>query len=88
MGRYGGFTPKSFPAVPGLEGVGIVKALGAGAESAGFKPGQRVVPMMIFEGLKQGNGSWQQFIAADPAHLYAIPDKVSDESAAQVSRAC
>ena len=44
MGVYPGFAPTTFPAVPGLEGTGVVAALGSGAGATGLKVGQRVVP--------------------------------------------
>ena len=37
MGVYPGFAPSSLPAVPGLDGVGVVDKTGSGASK--FKPG-------------------------------------------------
>lgn len=45
MGVYPGFTPASLPAVPGLEGMGVVEAVGEGATK--LRVGQRVVPLVI-----------------------------------------
>ena len=46
------------------------------------KPGQRVVPILT-ESLKTGNGSWQQYVSVSEDSLWAVPDTVSDETAAQ-----
>lgn len=45
MGVYPGFAPGSLPAVPGLEGMGVVEAVGEGATK--LRVGQRVVPLVI-----------------------------------------
>lgn len=79
MGMYPGFAPKSFPAVPGTEGVGIIEALGPDA-SGRLALGQRVVSFDW--GTHEGNGSWQQYIVITEEKLVPVPDGVSDEAAA------
>lgn len=44
MGVYPG-AKTATPAVPGLEGVGVIASLGAGV--SGVRVGQRVVPLFI-----------------------------------------
>ncbi|KAK9845455.1 hypothetical protein WJX81_006838 [Elliptochloris bilobata] len=78
-GHYEGFKPKSFPAVPGLEGVGRVVKNGPGATR--FPEGTRVVGVpWPAEG---GNGTWQQYVNVPEGHLLPVADAVSDEAAAQ-----
>src|SRR5919198_6471999 len=72
-GRYG-FAP-DFPAVPGVESVGTVDALGDGVESVAV--GQRVVTIGI-------TGTWQQYVVADAARVLAVPDTMSASTAAQL----
>ncbi|EFN59884.1 hypothetical protein CHLNCDRAFT_59525 [Chlorella variabilis] len=81
MGVYPGFTPDpaSFPAVPGLEGVGVVAENGAGAGK--FAVGQRVSGAP-FTSVQGGGGTWQQYIVAREADLVPVPDAVGDEAAA------
>ena len=62
-GRYG-FTPE-FPAVLGLESVGVVDALGDGVD--GVAIAQRVVTVAV-------TGTWQEFVVADAARVRAVPD--------------
>lgn len=78
-GFYKGFQPESLPAVPGLEGVGVVEAAGPGATK--FTAGQRVVACPW--PTKTGNGTWQQLCVVPESLLLAVPDSVSDEAAAQ-----
>lgn len=85
MAVYPGFNSSgALPAVPGLEGMGVVHALGEGV--SGFSVGQRVVPLFIVPGggLPEGSGSWQEWVVADPQRLFAVPDAVPDASAAQL----
>ena len=77
MGVYPGFAPAALPATPGLEGCGIVVDSN-GVE--GLPVGTRGV---IFPNTKDGNGSWQEYIAISPAAFLPIPDSVPDSSAAQ-----
>src|ERR1700754_107932 len=72
-GRYG-FTP-DFPAVPGIESVGVIDELGSGADS--LKPGQRVVTIGV-------TGTWQDYVVADAAQVLPIPAGMSDSTAAQL----
>ena len=37
---------------------------------------------------RAGNGTWQQFVVVDEGALLAVPDKVSDEAAAQFLVSC
>eukprot|EP00850_Spirogloea_muscicola_P017020 SM000142S00534 [mRNA] locus=s142:245589:247190:+ [translate_table: standard] len=84
MGFYPGFQPRAFPATPGLEGMGVVEALGDGAAAAGAPPpGTRVVPLLAAY-TKAGQGSWQQYVAVAAPDVHPIPDSVPDEVAAQL----
>ncbi|CAL8467965.1 g7503 [Coccomyxa elongata] len=76
---YPGFRPKTFPAVPGGEGVGIVVENGPGANK--FPIGTRVVAAPW--NTLPGDGSWQQYTVVPEAVLIAVPDNVSNESASQ-----
>lgn len=80
MGVYPGFRPASFPATPGLEGVGVVEENGSGASK--YTVGQRVVGTP-YSSIKGGSGTWQQYIVAKESDLLAVPDDVNDEIAAQ-----
>lgn len=78
-GEYPGWRP-SFPAVPGLEGMGVVHQIGDNVTNV--KVGQRVFPLS-HESIKAGQGLWQEYIVI-PAFMHIpIPDGVSDEVAAQ-----
>eukprot|EP00891_Asterochloris_glomerata_P007394 jgi/Astpho2/7394/Aster-x0316 len=78
-GIYGGFKPKTYPAVVGLEGMGVVEAVGPDVQ--GFKPGQRVTACpWPTEG---GEGTWQQLVLVPARSLVAVPDNVQDYQAAQ-----
>lgn len=79
MGVYPGFTPKSYPAVPGLEGMGVVEALGSNVTGR-IAAGQRVASL----GWRtpEGNGTWQQYVTVPEDTLVPVPDGVSDEAAA------
>jgi NADPH:quinone reductase len=72
-GRYGVLPP--LPATPGLEGVGVVEALGHGARG---EIGRRVVPLGV------SPGSWAEHMLAPAAGLVPVPDAVGDEAAAQL----
>ena len=88
MGVYPGFVPKEFPAVPGLEGAGVIAQLGPGvkelwkAEGIDLKVGSRVVPL-IFDYVQIGKGSWTEYAVVSATNVVGIPDQVPDESAAQ-----
>lgn len=80
LGVYPGFQPKEYPAVPGLEGVGVVEENGPGASK--FAVGQRVVGTP-FDTIHGGSGTWQQYMLVGEGCLAAVPDAVSDDAAAQ-----
>lgn len=65
----------TLPATPGLEGTGVIAAVGTDVHDV--KPGQRVVPLGV-------RGTWQESVAATRDRVLAIPDSVSDSSAAQL----
>jgi NADPH:quinone reductase-like Zn-dependent oxidoreductase len=71
-GHYGRLP--RLPAVPGLEGVGRVDALGDGV--AGWRVGDRAIPL-------GAAGTWRESVVVAAAHLLPVPDAVSDETAAQ-----
>ncbi|MEM7797867.1 MAG: zinc-dependent alcohol dehydrogenase family protein [Chloroflexota bacterium] len=64
----------TLPATPGMEGFGVVDALGEGVK--GFAVGQRVVPMGM-------SGTWQEYGITSAMQALPVPDAVSDQSAAQ-----
>ena len=78
-GVYPGFAPASLPAVPGLDGTGVVEKCGAGASK--FAAGARVVAAPW--PTKSGSGTWQQYVVVPEAALVAVAEGVSDEDAAQ-----
>ncbi|WP_419660542.1 Gor: NADPH-quinone oxidoreductase [Desulfosarcina variabilis str. Montpellier] len=72
--RTGLYPLPSLPAVPGLEGAGVVEAVGAGV--TGFKPGDRVA----YAGVPPGAYAEVRCI---PAHrLVPLPDGISTRKAA------
>jgi NADPH:quinone reductase len=73
-GRYGELP--ELPATPGLEGMGVVVALGEGVD--GPAAGTRVVPLGIRA------GTWAELMRAPASALVAVPDGVSDTAAAQL----
>eukprot|EP00127_Corallochytrium_limacisporum_P006794 Clim_evm9s236 gene=Clim_evmTU9s236 len=80
MGVYPGVrhvTEKNFPFCPGLEGVGVVHAVGDGVTAV--KEGQRVVPV-----LRNEAGSWGAFVKVTEQTVVPIPDGLKDEYAAQL----
>ncbi|KAL4427108.1 hypothetical protein ABPG77_001112, partial [Micractinium sp. CCAP 211/92] len=79
QGVYPGFKPEKLPAVPGLDGMGVVEQNGPGASR--FKPGQRVVATP-FDTLT-GQGTWQQYVVVPEEKLMAVPESLSDETASQ-----
>jgi len=72
-GVYG--RKPALPAVAGLEGLGVVEALGEGV--TGFAVGQRAVPM-------GAQGTWAEFLVTPAENLVAIPGGLDDEAACQV----
>lgn len=77
MGVYPGFAPPSLPATPGLEGAGVVEDANGTALAAGTRG-------FIFFDTKNGNGSWQEYVAVPASSVIPVPDSVSDEAAAQL----
>jgi NADPH:quinone reductase-like Zn-dependent oxidoreductase len=71
-GHYGRLP--RLPAVPGLEGVGRVEALGEGV--AGWRAGDRAIPL-------GAGGTWRESVTVAAAQLLPVPEAVSDETAAQ-----
>lgn len=65
----------ALPATAGLEGLGVVEALGEGV--TGFQVGQRVVPL-------GAQGTWADALVTAAENLVAIPDGLADEAAAQL----
>jgi trans-2-enoyl-CoA reductase len=82
FGIYPGFQPDSMPATPGLEGCGVVAAVGPDTkiprDLKGLATGSRVVPM------SQQGGAWTEYVLVSVDDVILIPDAVSDESAAQL----
>lgn len=72
-GTYG-YKPQ-LPAFAGLEGVGIVEAVGAGVTR--WKAGDAVRP-------PEGTGLWQQFITVKEADCLRLPDGLPLEQAAMI----
>ncbi|HTY32639.1 alcohol dehydrogenase catalytic domain-containing protein, partial [Mycobacterium sp.] len=72
-GRYG-FTP-DFPAVPGIESVGVIDEIGSGTD--GLTVGQRVITVAV-------KGTWQEYVVADAERVLPVPAGMSDSTAAQV----
>ncbi|MDX1531970.1 MAG: zinc-dependent alcohol dehydrogenase family protein [Rhodothermales bacterium] len=62
------------PAVGGHEGVGRIDAVGPDVN--GWAAGQRVVPL--------GAATWQERVVLGADALFAVPDAVADEAAAQL----
>jgi NADPH:quinone reductase-like Zn-dependent oxidoreductase len=72
-GRYG-FTPE-FPAVPGIESVGVIDELGSGTD--GLTVGQRVITVGV-------TGTWQEYVVADAGRVLPVPAGMSNSTAAQI----
>ncbi len=72
-GRYG-FTPE-FPAVLGIESVGVIDELGSG--TGDLTVGQCVITI----GLK---GTWQEYVIADAGQVLPVPAGTSESTAAQI----
>ncbi|KAG2423820.1 hypothetical protein HXX76_014980 [Chlamydomonas incerta] len=81
LGVYPGFTPKTMPAVLGLEGVGTVAALGEGCTGR-LAVGQRCVATRWLC-VGEGHGTWRQYAAVPEEDLIAIPAELPDEAACQ-----
>lgn len=71
-GSYG--TLPRLPATPGLEGAGVVDALGEGVTR--LREGQQVVPL--------GVGTWQEYVVVDADSVLPLPPGLSDTQAAML----
>jgi trans-2-enoyl-CoA reductase len=80
---YPGFQPAALPAIPGLEGMGVIEAVGEGV--TGLTKGARVVPFFIYgkDLLATGNGAWQEYLVVKAEECFPVPDDVDDAAAAQ-----
>ena len=81
QGVYPGFAPSAEKlaagATPGLEGAGVVED----GNGTGVENGTRCI---VFFNTKEGQGSWQQYVAVPATNIIPVPDSVPDEAAAQV----
>ena len=64
----------ALPATAGLEGLGVVEAIGEGV--SGWSIGQRALPM-------GAQGTWADALTTPAANLYPVPDGLADAQAAQ-----
>lgn len=71
-GVYG--RKPTLPATAGLEGLGVIEALGSGVE--GWRVGQRALPM-------GAQGTWAGALVTPAANLYPVPETLADLQAAQ-----
>ena len=74
-GYYREFMPLTFPWTPGIEGAGIVEAVGPDVTT--FKPGQAVFGLI--------NNSYAEYAVAPAKNLYAKPAFLSFEQTASIS---
>jgi NADPH:quinone reductase-like Zn-dependent oxidoreductase len=72
-GQYG-VLPR-LPATPGMEGAGVVEAVGENVTT--LKVGQQVVPF-------GGGGTWQEYLVTGADMLLPLPPGLSDQQAAMV----
>jgi NADPH:quinone reductase-like Zn-dependent oxidoreductase len=72
QGLYG--RRPALPATAGLEGLGVVEAVGEGV--AGWPLGRRAVPM-------GAQGTWADALITPASNLHAVPDHLADEQACQ-----
>ncbi len=72
-GKYGRLP--GLPAVAGLEGLGVIAALGAGV--SGGRVGQRVV-------FRDVQGTWSESLVVGTERVIPVPEAVPDAAAAQV----
>lgn len=72
-GQYG--DKPDLPTTPGSEALGIIDAVGEEVED--FKIGQRVATASV-------TGTWAQYFTAPAKMVFAVPDELEDEIAAQL----
>ena len=72
-GQYG--DKPDLPTTPGSEALGIIDAVGEEVES--FEIGQRVATASV-------TGTWAQYFTAPAKMVFAVPDELEDEIAAQL----
>src|SRR5690606_23867710 len=71
-GQYGQLP--ELPATPGLEGMGVVDAVGA--DVTGVSVGQRVVP--------SARGTWREFVITTPEAILPVPEGLTDIQASML----
>lgn len=71
--RYGKKGAAKLPFIPGLDATGVIEEVGA--EVKNLRVGQRVIAF-------PANGSYAEYVVADEALTFAIPDSISTETAA------
>lgn len=71
--RYGKKGAAKLPFIPGLDATGVIEAIGS--EVKGLQVGQRVIAF-------PANGSYAEYVAAEEALTFAIPEQISTETAA------
>jgi NADPH:quinone reductase-like Zn-dependent oxidoreductase len=98
MGVYPGFLSAegaSLPAVPGIDGVAVVEALGDGQDASASAPltdlhgqplsvGDRVVSAYGFD-VANGQGSWQEYVDLPAHHLSKVPPSSAESAAPKIS---
>ncbi|MBS1784798.1 MAG: zinc-dependent alcohol dehydrogenase family protein [Acidobacteria bacterium] len=72
QGVYG--RKPTLPATAGLEGLGVIEALGDGV--TGWAIGQRALPM-------GAQGTWAEALLTPASNLYPVPDNLAEDQAAQ-----
>ena len=72
-GQYG--DKPDLPTTPGSEALGIIDAVGEEVED--FEIGQRVATASV-------TGTWAQYFTAPAKMVFAVPDELEDEIAAQL----
>ncbi|EFJ17908.1 hypothetical protein SELMODRAFT_233661 [Selaginella moellendorffii] len=77
QGFYPTWKPISFPAVPGLEGMGIIHEVGENV--VGLRVGQRVCPILEWSDPE----TWQEFLLCSADVTIPVPDSISNEVACQ-----
>jgi NADPH:quinone reductase-like Zn-dependent oxidoreductase len=72
-GKYGRLP--RLPATPGMEGAGVIEALGEGVKQV--QVGQQVVPLVA-------GGTWQEYLVVDAASLLPVPADLGEREAAML----